>query len=214
MPVPIALLLTLALAQPAATPPPILYIAREPILAGHEAEYRAIEEDTARLSATLGCPHPYLAMETLTGPKEIWWFNGFQSSEELTRVGEAYRSNAPFAAAQNRNRERKAAAIGKVVEVAAKYRPDLTHGAPWIVGHGRLAVIAISRDPPAGRGTVFEGADGAFYAISPARSRKQADRLAASTPGATVVEARPLFSFPAKDWVDADPGFWRADGRP
>src|SRR5204863_399790 len=26
------------------------------------------------LSARLGCTHPYLAMESLTGPKEIWWF--------------------------------------------------------------------------------------------------------------------------------------------
>src|SRR5437660_11545918 len=105
---------------------PILLIAREPLVAGHENAYREIEEETARLSAKLGCPHPYLAAESLAGPKEIWWFNGFSSPDEQRQVGEAYEKNAPFAAALNRNRERKAPATGKVTELVANYRPDLT----------------------------------------------------------------------------------------
>src|SRR5579864_5101716 len=105
MPSLIALLLGLAMMQSVPIPSPILYIAREPLVAGGENVYRKIEQETARLSARLGCPHPYLAMESLTGPKEIWWFNGFASPEEQKRVGEAYQSNAPFSAAMNRNRE-------------------------------------------------------------------------------------------------------------
>jgi hypothetical protein len=58
-------------------PPPILQIAREPLKPGREAAYRNVEEDTARQSAKLGCPHPYLGVESLSGPKEIWWFNGY-----------------------------------------------------------------------------------------------------------------------------------------
>ena len=42
-------------------PSPILLIAREPLVAGRENEYREIEEETTGLSARLGCPHPYLA---------------------------------------------------------------------------------------------------------------------------------------------------------
>src|SRR5580704_14754908 len=72
----------LAMMQSVQMPAPILLIAREPLVAGRENEYREIEEETARLSAKLGCPHPCLAMESLTGPKEIWWFNGFDSSED------------------------------------------------------------------------------------------------------------------------------------
>src|SRR5437588_12556433 len=82
--------------------------------------------------------------------------------------------------------------------------PGLTSGVPWILGHGRFLVIAVTKDRPT---------DGTFFVFSPARTRKQADRLAASTPGSTVVVVRSSFSFPAKDWVAADPRFWRANAR-
>ncbi len=99
MPIAIALLLGLAMMQSAPMPQPILFIAREPLLPGGENAYREIEEETARLSARLGCPHPYLAMESLTGAKEIWWFNGFDSPEDQRQVAEAYQKNAAFSAA-------------------------------------------------------------------------------------------------------------------
>src|SRR5271170_5189038 len=120
MPILIALLLGLAMMHSVATPPPILFIAREPLVAGGENAYREIEEETARLSSRLGCPHPYLAMESLTGPKEIWWFNGFDSPEEQRQVAEAYQTNAPFSAALKKNSDRKATMTGKVVEVTAQ----------------------------------------------------------------------------------------------
>src|SRR5260370_9511700 len=83
MPISVALLLGLAMMQSVPKPSPILYIAREPLVAGRENTYREIEEETARLSARLGCPHPYLAMDALTGPKEICWSNGFESAQNL-----------------------------------------------------------------------------------------------------------------------------------
>ena len=193
-------------------PPRVLFIAREPLLAGGEEAYHEIEEETARLCASLGCPHPYLALESLCGPKEIWWLNGFDSNEELKQVGEAYEKNEPVAALLGRNRERKAPLTGKVTEVVAQYRPDLTGGAPWILGLGRFLVIAVSRDRPSGSGTVFQGADGTWFVLSPASSREQADSLAAATPDTSAVVVRPSLSFPAKNWVEADPGFWRASG--
>ena len=209
----IAFLLGLATMQSVSMPPPILLIAREPLLAGGENAYRAIEEETARLSAKLGCPHPYLAMESLTGPKEIWWFNGFDSPEDQRQVAEAYKNNAPFFAALKRNSDRKAPVTGKVRDVVVQYRPDLSSGAPWILGHGRLLVITVTKDLPSSSGTVFQAAEGTFFVFSVARSRKQADRLAASIPGSTVVAVRPSLSFPARDWVAADPRFWRANAR-
>ena len=199
--------------QSVPVPSPILYIAREPLVAGGENAYREIEEETARLGAKLGCPHPYLAMESLTGPKEIWWFNGFDSAEDQRQVGEAYQKNAPFSAVLKKNQERKAPVTGKVVELVANYRPDLSGGAPWIPGHARFVVIAVSKDRPSAAGTVFQAVDGTFFVFSPARTRKQADRMAASISGSTVAVERPSFSFPAKDWVDADPRFWRGKGQ-
>ncbi len=209
----IVLLLGLAMMQSVPMTSPILFIAREPLVAGGENAYRGIEEETARLSAKLGCPHPYLAMESLTGPKEIWWFNGFDSPEDQRQVGEAYAKNVAFSAALKRNSDRKAAVTGKVIEVVAHYRPELTSGAGWILGQGRFLVIAVAKDRPSGAGTVFQADDGTFFVFSPARTRKQADRVAASVPGSIVAVMRPGLSFPAKEWVDGDPKFWGGSGR-
>jgi hypothetical protein len=41
-----------------AQPPPLLQIVREPLKPGTEAAFNAIEEERARMSAALGCPHP------------------------------------------------------------------------------------------------------------------------------------------------------------
>ena len=199
--------------QCAPIPTTILFIAREPLVPSRENAYREIEEETARLSAELGCPHPYLAMESLTGPKEIWWFNGFDSPEDQKQVAEAYEKNVPFSAALKKNSDRKAPVTGKVSEIVAQYRPDMSSGVPWILGHGRFLVIAVTNDGPCGAGSVFQATDGRFFVFSSARTRKQADRLAASIPGSTVAVVRPSFSFPAKDWVAADPRFWRANAR-
>ena len=80
-----------AMAQSA---PRILLIAREPLKPGAEAEYDRIESGTAMLAAKLVCPHPYLALQPLSGAKnEVWWFNGFDSQDELNSVGEAYKTN-------------------------------------------------------------------------------------------------------------------------
>jgi len=209
--IPIPLLFGIAMMQAVQMQPPqILLIAREPLKPGGETEYREIEEETARLSAKLGCPHPYLAAESLTGPKEIWWFNGFDSPEDQKRVAEAYARNVPFSAALKNNSERKAKVTGKVIEVIAHYRPSPTSGAPWVPGHSRFLVITVSKDWSSGAGTVFQTADGTLFIFSSARTRKQADRLAASTPGSIVFAVRPSFSFPAKDWVVADPQFWQS----
>src|SRR5258708_28285468 len=119
-------------------------------------------------------------MESVNGAKEIWWFNGFGSPEDQRQVGEAYQKNAPFSAALKKNRDRKAPVTGKVIEVVAQYRPGLTSGVPWLLGHGRFLVIAVTKDRPSTAGTVFPAADRTFPVFSPARTRHQADPPPAS----------------------------------
>jgi len=213
MPIPIVLLAGLTMMQSVHVPPPILYIAREPLLAGGEKEYRKIEEETARLAMKLGCPHPYLAMESLTGAKEIWWFNGFDSPEEQKQVGESYQKDTPFSAMIKRNAERKAQVIGKVSEIVTHYRADLSSGDPWVPGHARFVVISSGRDNPSRAGTVFQAADGVLFVFSPARTREQADHLAAAVPGSVIVTIRASYSVPAKDWIARDPELWRGGAR-
>ena len=53
------------------------------------ASYGKIEQDISRAGAELGFPHPYLAIESLTGQEEVWFFNeSLQSvSDEFVRGG-------------------------------------------------------------------------------------------------------------------------------
>jgi len=80
-------------------PSQILQIYRDSLKGGSEATYKAIEEDAARICADLKCPHPHLAIESLTGPKEVWWLNAFASEAEKQRVVSDYANNRPLMAA-------------------------------------------------------------------------------------------------------------------
>jgi hypothetical protein len=196
-------------------PPQILQIHREALKPGSEAAYQEIEEGTARICAELGCPHPYLGIESLTGPKEVWFFNGYESSAEQKQVYEDYPKNASLFAALKKNGSRKASLTGKPVNTFANYRPDLSRGVPWILGHGRFLVIAVTKSNPRIAGTVFEAADGTRFIVMPFQAREEADAAAVvAGSGSIVFAVRPSWSFPAKEWVAADPAFWQPNSPP
>src|SRR5579883_2407327 len=98
---PVVLCLALQTSARAQTPQ-ILYIAREFWKQGHEAELNRIEPEAARTCIGLGVPHPYLGIESLTGSKEVWYINGFSSTEELAQVTKAYSKKPELLAAMNR----------------------------------------------------------------------------------------------------------------
>ena len=52
--------------------------------------------------------HPYLGIESLTGSKEVWYINGFASTEELAQVTEAYSKKQELPAAMNRFAQQRA----------------------------------------------------------------------------------------------------------
>jgi hypothetical protein len=195
-----------------AQPPPLLQIVREPLRPGAEAAFSAIEEERARLAATLGCPHPYLGAESLTGPKEAWWLNGYQSSTQRQQVYDAYAKNAPLMAAFQRSAKPKADLTLKPIEVFARYRPDRSERMPWLLGHGRYLVIAMIDRTTRVAGTVFESTDGTRrFVVRSAGTREEAEAARVSAgQDTTVLAIRPSWSFPAAEWIAADPEFWRA----
>jgi hypothetical protein len=196
---------------PTAKPPHILQIYREALKPGSEAAYHAIEEDTARICAALGCPHPYLGAESLTGPKEVWWFNGYESSVEQRQIFDEYAKNTQLMAALQESSKRKERLTLQPIDVFANYRPDLSAGPPWILGHGRFLVITVTKSDRPIAGSVFESPEGARYIITSARTREQADAaVAAAGPESTIFVVRPTWSFPAKEWTAADPLFWQS----
>ena len=187
----------------------LLLIYRETIKAGCEPEYRAVEEEIARICRELKCPHPYLGAERVGTPAEVWFFNGFSSPQEEQAVREAYLGNAPLIAAMTEASTRKGAFTSLPVEVMTRYRPEWSSGTPWILGHGRFIVITIAKDGETMNGSVFEAPDGARFAITPAATRDAADAAARSATDALVLAVRPDWSAPAREWIDADPSFWK-----
>ncbi len=203
-----SLVMMAAPVAPAAPPPAILQIYREPILPGGEAEYDRIESETAHKCAELRCPHAYLGLELLTGPKEVWWLNGYLSEADRKQVTDTWAKSTEVVAALARNRERKAPFTGKGIEVFAHYRADLSRGPAWVLGRDRFLVVAMTRGVPPLEGAVYETSDGMRFVIAPARTRAEAEAAAADM-DARVLAARPRWSHPAEDWIAADPEFWR-----
>ncbi len=189
----------------------LLYVARESLKPGAEARYLEIEQDAARICRELKCPHPYIGIESLTGPKQCWWFNGFASEAELNQTGEAYKTNQPVAAALAEIIRRKADLITTSSELVAHYRRELSRGSPWRVGQGRFLVITVTKGAVSAEGTVFEAEDGTRFVITPARTRQEADtKRAAAGADAIVFAIRPDLSMPAQEWRAADPEFWKS----
>lgn len=210
------LLLGLAMQTPArARPPRILYISRQFWKPGHEAELNRIEAEAARVCIGLGVPHPYLGIESLTGPKEVWYINGFASSEELEQVREAYSKKPELLAAMNGFASQRAEFKSQPdSEGSATYRPELSRGAEWNMGHARYLVIAVTKGDPHSDGAVFESEDGVRFLVTAAKTRTEADaKLSAAGPDAKIFAVRPQFSMPAAEWVQSDPSFWRNEKR-
>jgi hypothetical protein len=187
-----------------------LQIYRDRLPPGTDAIYRQIEEDAARICAELGGPHPYLAIESLTGSKEVWFLNGYSSPAEIKQVSDAYVKNAPLMAALNEIIKRKAPLNLEPIEVFADYQPELSRGEAWSLGQGRFLVVTVTRSNKPTEGTVFAAKDGTRYVVLSAQTRDEADaKAAAAGPEANVFAVRPSWSLPAKEWIPADPAFWR-----
>jgi len=190
--------------------PRILYISREFWKPGHEATLRQIEAEAARICIGLGVPHPYLGIESLTSPKEVWYINGFASAEELKQVTEAYGKKPELLAAMNRfAQQRREFQSQPNIEKTATHRPELSRGPEWVVGEDRFLVIAVTKGDPHSDGTVFETQDGLRFIMTAAKTRAEADaKLSAAGPDAKIFAVHPEFSMPAAQWVASDPSFW------
>jgi hypothetical protein len=195
---------------PAGHTPALLQIYRERLRPGSRRPYDRIEQATARIAAALGCPHPYLGTETLSGSKEVWWFNGYGSKAEQKQVSDAYARNAVLLAALGQSSRQKAVLTLPPIEVVARFRPGLSVGEPWVLGRGRFLVVTVASSVRRFLGTVFAAPDGTRFSVTAVQTREQANSARILAGADTVVLAvRPAWTFPAKEWIAMDPAFWR-----
>ncbi|MGH7561529.1 MAG: hypothetical protein ACRENB_10965 [Gemmatimonadales bacterium] len=187
----------------------LLQIYRDALVPGREAEYRAVEEDAAKATARLGFPNPHLAMEALGGPKEVWWINAFDSEDHRRRVIEEYEKNRELVAALLEIGRRKQGLIGTPKDVVTTWRPDLSLGRKWDPAGARFVVAVVTGGESALPGAVYEAPDGTRFILRTVATLGEADKLQAAAGLATVFAIRPYWGLPAKEWIAADPEFWK-----
>lgn len=184
----------------------ILQIYRETVAPGREADYDALERETAKNAARLGCPNPYLGAESLRGPKVVWWFNAYESPAEQRRVAEGYMRNAKLMAALARSSSHKAEFTSDTSDVFAHYRPEASGGNSWSPGQGRFLRIVETKAATGATGAVFETDDGTRFIVTPCVAREDAEQ--SDDAKTYVLAVRPSWSFAAPAWVAADKDFW------
>jgi hypothetical protein len=190
----------------------ILQIYRDSLKPGRQAAFKAVEEDAARICAELKFPHSHLAIESLRGPKEVWWLNAFESEEDKQRVADEYAKYPALKAALEDITRRKEGLTEAPVNVYATYRADLSRGAPWKVAGARFFVVTVTQGDARTEGSVFGAPDGSHFVFRPVARRAQADAVAAAAgPGTRIFAVRPYWGMPAEAWIAADPAFWKAN---
>lgn len=92
-----------------ACPPQILFISRDYLKADAVAANRQLERRAEDLCRTLGFTHPYLTIESVSEPAEMWYLNGFDSQAEVDKLTREYQQNTKLLAALNEITQQKVA---------------------------------------------------------------------------------------------------------
>ena len=197
--IPLALMLgfnIVGMAQ--AGPPQILEIYRDYLKPEAVAANRKLENRAEHLCRTLDFRHSYLTIESVSGPNEMWYFNGFESQAEVEKLRREYQQNTKLMAALNEIVQQKAPLKrAESTDQFASYRSDLSRGDPWVIGRGRYLVIAFFHSDPPLDGTVFEINDGSRMLVRTAQTSSEARALAASA-GSSARIFRSYFYFRAQ----------------
>jgi hypothetical protein len=191
----------------------VLQIYRDFLKPGSESEFRKIEEDAAHICTNLKCPHPHLALESLSGSKEVWWLNAFHSAEQHQRVIDAYTANVELLEALAGISQRRQGLIGTSDDRITRYRADLSGGRTLKLAGARFMVATVTRGPtPAEAGAVFEAEDGTRFSLRPAHGMEEAEAVQATLGSmATMFAVRPYWGMPAEAWMASDPTFWQVN---
>jgi hypothetical protein len=191
--------------------PQFLLIVREWLRAGSEDAYNDNELRLAAACATFKCPHPYLALASLSKPTEVWWLNLFGSAQERDGLDDAYQRNEPLMAVLVPLGKRKEDFRDALTTIRMTYRPDLSSRSGLRIAGARFLVVSVIADQNELSASVFQASNGEWFKIAPAPTRAVADEVATRFgSGAVILAVQPQWSFPAQTWVQADPDFWRS----
>lgn len=127
---------------PSGPPPAILQIYRDPVKPSKMAEYSRIEGEAAQACARAST-WPYLALQSITGPQEVWFISGFDSYAAMERSADPFARNAALSAELNRLLEAKASLVAEPRAVYAHYRDDLSSNASLVQPRTRFFTVTL-----------------------------------------------------------------------
>lgn len=190
-------------------PPQVIGLTIERIKPGSEERYDSVERELAAVCKRLGCPNAYLALESFTNPKEVYWLTAYRTEADVARIAADYASNERLLAELRRGSTAKEALTEPPISLTARYRPDFSDSSPWLVGILPFAVVVEIDRSKAGSGAVFELPDGSRLAFVPAANAEDTNAIAAAFgPTAKRFAVHPEWSKPASAWIIANPALW------
>ena len=122
--------------------PAVLQIYRDPVKPYKMGEYTRIENEAA-LACARASVWPYLTVQSMTGPQEVWFLSGFDSYAALEHSAEPFLRNAPLNAELNRLAEFKASLVNDPRGIYANYRDDLSGNAALIPPGTRFFTVTM-----------------------------------------------------------------------
>jgi hypothetical protein len=128
--------------QAPSAPPAVLQIYRDPVKPSKMAEYSRIEGEAAQACARAST-WPYLAIQSITGPQEVWFISGFDSYAAMERSADPFARNAALSAELNRLLEAKASLVAEPRAIYAHYRDDLSSNADLVQPRTRFFTVTI-----------------------------------------------------------------------
>ncbi len=120
----------LAVAAPAysqSAPAPLLQIIREEVKVGRAAAHEKIEAGWPRAFAKASWPYSYVALDSVTGPREAWFVARWKSFADYEKSLAEESASAVLQAQLQALSAQDAEAINSTRNIVALYRPGLSH---------------------------------------------------------------------------------------
>jgi hypothetical protein len=130
-----------------ATAPAILQIYRDQVKPGKIAEYTRVEGEAAHACARAST-WPYLTIQGITGPQEVWFVSGFDSYAAMERSSEPFARNAGLSAELGKLMEAKTALVNDPHTIFLEYREDLGRNRGLVSAKTRFFNVTVVRVYP------------------------------------------------------------------
>jgi hypothetical protein len=137
----------LAQATPAPSPYKILTITRESVKPGRGPAHDKLESDWARAQVGAKSNYHFLAIRSITGPRETWFLSGFPSWTEYTRAAKAYDDSPALAAIDARMAPQESEMLTDARTMVLQLRDDLSYGQGSLPDMRFLSISRVSVRP-------------------------------------------------------------------